>query len=195
MKKEFILLKKIVVLFLVLFVLTSCEQVDFINSINLLKGISKTDIDKAVLRMKEVSNKNSKPAWDVDPATAQYLQFDFNTIEGTEIVKAVYYESNKILIVARKDSKLKNVVQLYYIKNASIDGEYINFHNSGTYSKDSYCEDFIMVNLKNNVAIYGSSYTYPKSKDLMESINNMGWINSIINDKKIKYKRIYNEQY
>ncbi len=137
MTKQLFLFKQILILFLMSFIFIGCEQIEFTN---LFKGISKEDIDNAVLRMKKISLKYSKPVWDVDTDTEQYMEFSFDTIEGTEKVKAIYYESNKRLVVARKDSKLKNVVQLYYIKNISLDSEYINFNNN------TFCEDFIMVN-------------------------------------------------
>ncbi len=191
MRKKFYFFSKFFVLLLMLCVFVSCEQIESMK----LLDISKADINSAILRMKELSDKNSEPCWNIDISTAQYLQFEFKTIEGTEIVKGVYFESSKILVVARKDSILKNVVQLYYVKNVSIDNNFIIFpknypSNSFHENKNSYCESFVMVNIKNNVAVYGEIYTYPKTKDLTESINNIGWIKSIIGAEKLQYQTL-----
>ena len=187
MKKKIYLLKKIIILFFTLFILLGCEQIKFTNLFN---GVSKKDINNAIQIMngKEVLSFIRIPEknWHIiNIATCNYIQFENKKIDGTEKVKAVYSEPNhkqdRIFIIARKDRKLENVIQLYYIPDVSIDSKYIYF-------KHHFCEAFLLVNLKNKVANYGDNYLYPGN--ILENVTNIEWINNIIKQEKIEYSTI-----
>lgn len=184
MKKKIYLLKKIIVLFFTLFIFLGCEQLKFTNLFN---GVSKKDIINAIqiMNKKEILSFIRIPEknWHIiNIATCNYIQFENKKIDGTEKVRAIFSEANnerdRIFVIARKDKNLENVIQLYYIPNVSIDGRNIYFTSH-------YCEAFLLVNLKNKTAVYGDNYLYPKN--ILESVNNIDWINGIIKQEKLEY--------
>ena len=178
--------KKGFTLLLIFFVFSSFSFTNLIS-----KGdVSKEDINKAISIMNEKSISHIvKPgtSWHkIDISRSKYLQFN-KTVDGKEKVQAVYCENGNFVIV-RKDRKLENVIQLYYISNAygdgniSINDKYIDFTNT-------YFNGFL-VDLKNKKARTIAGYVYP-GNDFEEIEKNTHWIASIcFSQKKAEYSII-----
>lgn len=154
--------------------------------------VSKEDINKAISIMNEkrisgVIGTNLGSNWHIiDTSRCEYLQFN-KTVDGKEKVQAVYCKNGNFIIV-RKDRKLENVIQVYYILSAygdghiSVNDKYIDFTNTFF---DGY-----LVDLKNKVAKTIVGYVYP-GNDFEEIENNTHWISTIcFGQKKANYSII-----
>ena len=176
--------KKGFVLLLIFFVFSGFS----VNNLFSGSSVSKEDINKAISIMNEKKISHIvKPgtSWHkIDVSKCKYLQFN-KTVDKKEKVQAVYCENGNFVIV-RKDRKLENVIQLYYILDAygdgniPVDDKYIDFTNS-------YFDGFL-VNLKYKTARTIAGYVYPDNNIEGSIKDTTDWIASIcFGQKKVEY--------